>query len=115
MHDGQVLFAGGTTGTFPGKVHVQADATLFDPATATATSTGSMSIARAFRPLTILLNGQVLAAGGETQNNVGEFSITATAEPYTPNPARRPQGRTQPVPGTGTSPDVRARPKGGEP
>jgi hypothetical protein len=29
-------------------------------------------------------NGQVLAAGGETQSNVGKFSVTASAERYTP-------------------------------
>jgi len=72
------------TGTYPAKVHVQADATLFDPATGTVTSTGSMSIPRAFHTLTVLRNGQVLATGGETQNNKGEFSVTAGAELYTP-------------------------------
>jgi hypothetical protein len=43
-----------------------------------------MSIPRAFHNLTVLQNGQVLATGGETQNNVGKFSITASAELYTP-------------------------------
>ena len=43
-----------------------------------------MSIPRAFHTLTLLPNGHVLAAGGETQNNVGKFSITASAELFTP-------------------------------
>ena len=43
-----------------------------------------MTIAREFHTLTPLPNGQVLAAGGETQNNKGEFSATASAELYTP-------------------------------
>jgi len=84
LNNGQVLISGGLTGTYPAKVHVQADATLFDPATGTVTSTGSMSIPRAFHTLTVLRNGQVLATGGETQNNKGEFSVTAGAELYTP-------------------------------
>jgi hypothetical protein len=43
-----------------------------------------MSIPRAFHTFTVLPNGQVLAADGETQNNVGKFSITASAELFTP-------------------------------
>jgi hypothetical protein len=66
LNNGQVLFSGGLNGTFPGKVHVTATATLFDPATGTAAATGSMSIPRAFHTFTVLPNGQVLAAGGET-------------------------------------------------
>lgn len=84
LHNGQVLISGGLTGTYPAKVHVQADATLFDPATGTATTTGSMTIPRAFHTLTVLQNGQVLAAGGETQNNVGKTSVTASAELFAP-------------------------------
>ncbi len=84
LNNGQVLFSGGTVGTYPAKVTVRATATLFDPATATSTSTGSMTIPRAFHTLTLLPDGQVLAAGGETQNTKGTFSITASAELYTP-------------------------------
>jgi galactose oxidase-like protein len=83
LNNGQVLISGGLFGTYPAKVHVEADATLFDPATKTATSTGSMTIPRAFHTLTVLPNGQVLAAG-ETQTNKGAFSTTAGAELYTP-------------------------------
>ena len=43
-----------------------------------------MTIPREFHALTQLPDGQVLAAGGETQNNKGEFSATASAELYTP-------------------------------
>jgi len=82
LNNGQVLISGGLTGTYPAKVHVQAGGTLFDPATGTVTFTGSMSIPRAFHTLTVLQNGQVLATGGETQNNKGEFSVGA--ELYTP-------------------------------
>jgi len=86
LNNGQVLFAGGINGVAPGKIHVTAEAALFDPSAGTAngTVTGSMTIPRALESLTVLQNGQVLAAGGETQNNVGKTSITATAELFTP-------------------------------
>jgi large repetitive protein len=84
LSTGKVMFSGGLNGTYPAKVTVTETAALFDPATGTSTSTGSMSIPRAFDTLTLLPNGQVLAAGGETQDNVGRFSITASAEIYTP-------------------------------
>lgn len=84
LNNGQVLFSGGLNGARPGRITVSAAATLFDPTTGTSTVTGSMTIPRTAHSLTVLQNGQVLAAGGETQNNVGTTSITATAELYTP-------------------------------
>jgi hypothetical protein len=84
LNNGQVLFAGGVNGVAPGKIKVTAMATLFDPSADTSTVTSSMTIPRALESLTVLQNGQVLAAGGETQNNVGKISVTATAELYTP-------------------------------
>jgi hypothetical protein len=56
---------------------------LSGPATGTPT-TGSMIIPRAFHTRTQLQNGQVLTAGSETQNHVGKFSITASAELFMP-------------------------------
>jgi len=84
LNNGQVLISGGKNGTYPAKVTVTATATLFDPATGTCAPTGDMTIPREFHTLTVLPNGQVLAAGGETQNNKGQFSATASAELYTP-------------------------------
>jgi hypothetical protein len=46
---------------------------LSGPATGTRTTAGSMTITRAFRTLTQLQNGQVLAAASETQNHVGKI------------------------------------------
>jgi hypothetical protein len=87
LDTGQVLFSGGAN-TFGSDSHrrivVQAGATLFDPTTGADSNTGSMSIPRTGHTLTLLQNGQVLAAGGETQNNVGKHSITASAELFTP-------------------------------
>jgi len=62
---------------------VRSDTTLFDPASGTST-TGSMGTARAFHTLTVMLNGQMLAVGGETQNSRGQFGTTASAELFTP-------------------------------
>ena len=84
LNNGQVLLSGGLNGAAPGKITVTATATLFDPATGNFTVTGSMTIPRTAHSLTVLQNGQVLAAGGETQNNVGTKSITQTAELFTP-------------------------------
>jgi hypothetical protein len=69
------------------KVVLQAGATLFDPTTGNSTSTGSMSIPRDGHTLTLLPNGQLLAAGGYTQNTNGNkrtISVTASAELFTP-------------------------------
>ena len=57
---------------------------LFDPATGATTATGNMTIPREFHTLIVLPDGQVLAAGGETQNNKGQGSATAIAELFTP-------------------------------
>ena len=84
LNNGKVLFSGGSNGTYPAKVTVTRDATLFDPATKTSTSTGGMTIPREFHTLTVLPNGQVLAAGGYTQNNKDTLSVTDSAEFYTP-------------------------------
>jgi hypothetical protein len=84
LQNGQVLISGGQIGTYPAKETIVRTATLFDPATGTSTSTGSMTTPRELHTLTLLPNGQVLAAGGETQNNQGQPSATASAELYTP-------------------------------
>jgi hypothetical protein len=84
LNNGQVLISGGENGVYPAKETVTTAARLFDPATGASTVTGDMTIPREFHTLIVLPNGQVLAAGGETQNNKGQFSVTASAELYTP-------------------------------
>ena len=61
--NGQVLVAGGL-GSGVGRVVALASAELYDPATGVWTVTGSMGVARANHTATLLLNGQVLVAGG---------------------------------------------------
>ena len=84
LHNGQVLFSGGENGTYPARETITTAATLWDPVTGATTATGSMTTPREFHALIVLPNGQVLAAGGETQNKKGQPSATATAELYTP-------------------------------
>jgi N-acetylneuraminic acid mutarotase len=69
LHNGQVLMPG--------------TAQLYSPATGRWAATGSMNVGRTVGfTATVLQNGQVLVAGGETQNKKGQPS--ATAELYTP-------------------------------
>jgi hypothetical protein len=84
LRDGQVLISGGENGTYPAKETITDAARLWDPATGASTVTGSMTVPREFHALIVLPDGQVLAAGGETQNNKGQPSATASAELYTP-------------------------------
>jgi hypothetical protein len=83
---GQVLFAGGAP---IGRI---ADAELYNPATRTFASTGSMAAPRVWHSLTLLPNGMVLAAGGETDNcstsGCWFAGSLATAELYDPSAGR---------------------------
>ena len=80
---GQVLFAGGAP---IGRI---ADAELYNPATRTFASTGSMAAPRVWHSLTLLPNGMVLAAGGETDSCSASgcwfAGSLATAELYDPS------------------------------
>ena len=60
-------------------------AELWDLSTLAWTSTGSLNQSRISQTMTLLFNGQVLAAGGETfDKNQGRLVPSATAELYTP-------------------------------
>jgi hypothetical protein len=90
LDNGEVLISGGAD-QFGSDSHrrivLQSGATLFDPTTGNATSTGSMSTPRDGHTPTLLPNGQVLAAGGLMQKNNpinSTTSVTASAELFTP-------------------------------
>jgi Kelch motif len=83
LSTGKVLIAGGITGVYP-NTHITRAAELYDPATATSASTGSMNVARNDQSATLLPNGQVLAAGGQTTTSNGKTTDVASAELYTP-------------------------------
>jgi Galactose oxidase, central domain len=83
LMNGQVLFAGGAP------IGRTADAELYNPATRTFVSTGSMAAPRVWHTLTLLPNGMVLAAGGETDSCSASgcwfAGSLATAELYDPS------------------------------
>jgi N-acetylneuraminic acid mutarotase len=79
LPNGTVLaVAGANIATSGGSNGDLASAELYNPATGTWTTTGSLAIARAYHTATLLPNGTVLVAGGHDTNN----SILASAELY---------------------------------
>jgi hypothetical protein len=77
LADGRVLIAGGTTnGTLNGDL---ASAELYDPKTGTFSPTGSMSTARSNHTATLLSDGRVFIAGGDSEGR-----LLASAELYDP-------------------------------
>jgi len=75
LPNGLVLIAGGVNSAT--NVNTLADAQLYDPATDTFTSAGSMGTARYYHTATLLADGRVLIAGGYNDQGVVE-----TAEVY---------------------------------
>lgn len=85
LPNGQVLVVGGFTRTILGGGSSHGGAALFDPASGTWTSTGSLATGRLSHTATLLPNGKVLVAGGT--NSVYGFpslGILASAELYDP-------------------------------
>jgi N-acetylneuraminic acid mutarotase len=80
LPNGKVLVAGGENNSGPGGSGViLASAELYDPVSATWTSTGSLATARTGQTASLLPNGKVLVAGGV------DFShVFASAELYDP-------------------------------
>jgi len=79
LSDGRVLVAGGRAG--PSRYGPSiGTAELYDPATGTWRSTGSLNIARRSQPATLLPNGKVLVAGGIDSHD----GYLASAELYDP-------------------------------
>jgi hypothetical protein len=78
MANGEVLIAGGVSGTYT------ASAELYSPSTGRWTSTGSMTVPRAFAGAALLQNSEVLMAGGSNL----EGTSNATAELYNPTTGR---------------------------
>jgi hypothetical protein len=79
LTDGRVLVVGGYSGTSASSVLGSAE--TFDPASGTFSSTGPMTVPRAGHSATLLADGRVLIAGGETTGS----KIVASAEIYDPN------------------------------
>jgi hypothetical protein len=87
LPNGKVLVVGGwydDTAGYGG--FTLASAELYDPATGTWTSTGSLATGRGGHTATLLPNGKVLVTGGENYNGKGNGARTslASAELYDP-------------------------------
>ncbi len=76
LPDGQVLVAGGNADVYRKKPVSSVE--LYNPATGTWTVTNSMQLARVAHTATLLLDGQVLIAGGYNTN------VLSSAELYNP-------------------------------
>lgn len=81
LGNGKVLAAGGFFGVYPVN-HSLSSAELYDPATGVWTTTGSINTSRGFHTATLLLDGQVVAAGGFSGSG-RTFTVIASAELYT--------------------------------
>jgi len=77
LSDGRVLIVGG--GSDYANRRFLASAEIFDPATGTFTSTGSLATARSYHTATLLNDGRVLVAGG-----YGAAAPLTSAEMYDP-------------------------------
>jgi hypothetical protein len=87
LQTGKVLMAGGAI-TVPGTPYPKTEtinsAELWDVLTQAWTSTGSLKDSRSGQSMTLLSNGQVLAAGGSQSTKNSNGVILASAELYTP-------------------------------
>src|SRR5215469_7954788 len=87
LQTGKVLVAGGAI-TVPGNPYPSTEtinsAELWDVSTQAWTSTGSLKDSRSAQSMTLLSNGQVLAAGGSQSTKNSNGVILASAELYTP-------------------------------
>lgn len=84
LSDGRVLIVGGDDG-YQDEINPWASTEIFDPSTGTSVAAGNLLTARALHTVTLLPNGEVLVAGGQTTSTGPNFpSPTATAELYDP-------------------------------
>jgi len=92
LNDGSVLVAGGLCNG--GGAYADNSAELYDPSTGTWKATGSMNVARVSTAATLLPNGQVLIAGGNSTSSGGtsaelydhgHWTLTGSMNVYRPN------------------------------
>jgi hypothetical protein len=84
LGNGKVLIAGGYSCDSSGNCASLNSAEVFDPVTGTFSSAGTMTASRYAHTMTLLNNGKVLIAGGETCTSSTACSALQTAEIYDP-------------------------------
>jgi hypothetical protein len=85
LNNGNVLVAGGYTCDNSGNCSSLISAEIYDPTTASFTSTEPMTMARSGHTMTVLGNGTVLIAGGEDCTSTTSCAALSSAEIYDPN------------------------------
>ena len=80
MSNGQILIAGGLTSV--ASANATASAEIYDPATGSFAAVPPMQASRSFTAAAVLINGQVLVAGG-----LDSGTVLSAAEIYTPTPS----------------------------
>lgn len=83
LRTGIVLTCGETQGAYP-HTTVSTACDLLDPSTGNDVLTGSKHAARNHHTATVLQNSEVLAAGGESEDEKGNLFYTNSAQLYTP-------------------------------
>jgi hypothetical protein len=84
LGNGKVLVAGGLNCDPSGDCASLQSAEIYDPNSGTFSGAGNMTVARDSHNLTLLNNGKVLIAGGETCTSASSCTTLNTAELYDP-------------------------------
>jgi uncharacterized protein YjdB len=85
LNTGKVLIAGGYHCDNSGNCSSLISAEIYDPTTGNFTSAETMTVARSGHTMTVLSNGTVLVAGGETCTSAASCTALSSAEIYDPN------------------------------
>jgi N-acetylneuraminic acid mutarotase len=85
LPDGRVLIVGGISVSADGTpAQSVATAEIYDPATNSWSSAGSLNLARSGHTATLLPDGRVLVVGGELRSSGGPSDLTASTEIFDP-------------------------------
>ena len=84
LNSGKVLTAGGYTCDSSGNCSSLSSAEIYDPVAGTFSSAGTMTVARSGHTMTLLPNGTVLIAGGQTCTSSTSCTALSSGEIYDP-------------------------------
>ena len=84
LNNGNVLIAGGYTCDTSGNCSSLSSAEIYSPSAGSFSSAGNMTVARSGQTMTLLSNGTVLIAGGQTCTSATSCSALSSAEIYDP-------------------------------